>query len=410
MQHTFILTPQDVLFLRDARPMEASDAGLGANWPRPDHLYAALHHDFLRRWPEPQTWEGNGVHQFRDKKLPEHKGRSKDKHEHSSFRFGALKTFGPFPVRKEMAFFPCPLDLGMKLIPMPEGQTDLPAPLTHAFCMVNEGKTQLPAWISGDDYARYLSALPQSYYDHDKKLVSPAKEDLFAADRNIGIGIDPATGTTVEGKFYQAEYLRLAQDVVMAFQAECLVKPRGGNGQERDLFEQDWTGGDLVMGGQQGVLRVERAAQAFALPPTPAGMTSQYLRWTLLTPAVFKDGWLPGWCKDSRKDIAENQKAKLGTVMLKDCGFADLIAARVGKPEAFSGWELDLPERGQDRMARSGGPKPTRLAVPAGSCYVFDCGSAENARLLAAQLHLKPRSDLLGEKGFGIGVCSSVQI
>ena len=404
--HSFTMIPQDVLFLRDARPMEAADAGLGANWPRPDQLYSAIHHALLREWPEPQTWEGNGEHTFRNKKLPENKGRSKDKNENSSFRFGALKTLGPFPAKGGTVYLPCPLDLGMKLIPIPEGQTDLPAPLTHAFLPKKEGKATFPQWIPTEMYRHYMRG---------EDVAKPELEEididklLYAPDRNIGIAIDPETGTTVEHKLYQAEYLRLKEDVSLAFQAECLVKARGGNGQGRDLFVEDWTGGDLVMGGQQGIVRVERTSPELALPALP-NMATPYLRWTLLTPAVFKDGWLPGWCKDSCKNIAEDQKSLLGTVMLRDCGFARLVAARVGKPEAFSGWELDLPERGRDRQPRSGRPKPTRLAVPAGSCYVFDCGSVENAKLLAGQLHLKPRSDELGEKGYGLGACSSVQI
>ena len=58
MKHTLELKPRDLLFLRDARPMEASDAGLGANWPRPDQLYHALLAAFHLRWPTRQTWEG----------------------------------------------------------------------------------------------------------------------------------------------------------------------------------------------------------------------------------------------------------------------------------------------------------------------------------------------------------------
>jgi CRISPR/Cas system CMR-associated protein Cmr3 (group 5 of RAMP superfamily) len=83
--------------------------------------------------------------------------------------------------------------------------------------------------------------------------------------------------------------------------------------------------------------------------------------------------------------------------MLKDAPSADLIAARVGKPIAFSGWDLQS------------GPKPTQLAVPAGSCYVFDCKTPESARALAKLLDPpNRRSSLFGEKGFGLGVCSSI--
>ena len=166
--HSFTMIPQDVLFLRDARPMEAADAGLGANWPRPDQLYSAIHHALLRKWPEPQTWEGNGEHTFRNKKLPENKGRSKDKNENSSFRFGALKTSGPFPAKGGTVYLPCPLDLGMKLIPIPEGQTDLPAPLTHAFLSKNEGKTTFPQWIPTEMYRRYMRGEDVAKPDLDK--------------------------------------------------------------------------------------------------------------------------------------------------------------------------------------------------------------------------------------------------
>jgi len=47
--------------------------------------------------------------------------------------------------------------------------------------------------------------------------------------------------------------------------------------------------------------------------------------------------------------------------------------------------------------------------VPSGSCYVFECGTVDEARALAAALAPdRPRSTIFGEKGFGIGICSSL--
>ena len=74
---------------------------------------------------------------------------------------------------------------------------------------------------------------------------------------------------------------------------------------------------------------------------------------------------------------------------------ARLIAACIGKAVAFSGYDSQVRE------------KPTELAVPAGSAYVFECETVEEAGKLVAALNLKPLSDL-GEKGFGLGVCSCV--
>ncbi|HPY91501.1 MAG TPA: type III-B CRISPR module-associated Cmr3 family protein, partial [Lentisphaeria bacterium] len=209
--------PQDVLFLRDARPMAAADAGAGANWPRPDQLWNALIHHFHRTWPERQDWEG-AAH---TKTLTERSnGRL------SSDRFGALQTVGPFPIANGTPYFPCPLDLAVnengELLPMlltPAGQTDLPPLLKLAFTTPVLGKQSPPAWISQEDYASYLSGKP----------FRPAKTDLFYIERNIGIAINPETGATIDGKFYQAEYLRLCENVSIAFLASCAIKPKGRN-------------------------------------------------------------------------------------------------------------------------------------------------------------------------------------
>jgi len=386
MKHAYMLEPRDLLFLRDARPMEASDAGLGANWPRPDQLWNAVINAFLRQWPEPQDWEGTGKHTFRDKREAAYAGKSKDKNVDSSFRFGALKTFGPFPFHtgKGALYLPCPLDLGMELTPC-EG-TDLPRPLTHAFRPKKLGKAELPAWISADRYARYLNQGGES----DASDMSD-KSDLYDVERNIGIAIDSERQTTLEGHLYQAEYLRLRPKVTLAFQAECDIKPRGGK-ETIDIFGRSDCPGALVIGGQQGVAGLRPLEVGLRLPQ--AEITTRWLRWTLIAPALFNAGWLPGWCRDSRK-LTEAQLAPLGTVMLPGVT-ARLIAARVGKPLAFSGWD------------QKSGPKPTQLAVPPGSCYVFDCGTVEEARALAAALAPeRPRSDRFGEKGFGIGLCSS---
>lgn len=138
-------------------------------------------------------------------------------------------------------------------------------------------------------------------------------------------------------------------------------------------------------------------------------ITTRHVKWTLLSPCLFKRGWLPGWIADDRvmlpretlvrevgekrADFKKRQAANVGIE-------AKLIAARIGKPVVFSGWNLS-----------EGGPKANQTAVPAGSSYVFECASVDEARVLARQLNYPLRhSDEHGEKGFGIGVCSSVSI
>lgn len=396
MTHYFEMAPQDVLFFKDARPMEASDVGLGANWPRPDQLYHALKSSLLTNWPERQDWENTGEN-----------------------RFNALKVAGPFPQivkdssdRKAGLYWPCPLDWGMKLVASArEGspqfdlaRTDLPKPLTHAFLSRKEGKVAFPKWISTQSYLDYLRG--------NEGNTPPKPVDLYDVDRLIGIAMESTQRTVREGAFYQAEYLRLHDDVKLTFMADCLVRSLKGN--ETDVFTRRDLMRFVRMGGQGRSVILDECEKGFLFPELDAlEVKTPYLRWTLLTPAIFNSGWLPGWigadtgkvhlrrvCEPRRIDeTRKNWKLRCSKVPEVE---AKLIAARIGKELAFSGWRVD---------ERNKGPKPTVFAVPAGSSYVFDCGDCIQAARLAQVLRAPNRhSDLCGERGFGLGVCSSVEI
>ncbi|MBO7629167.1 MAG: hypothetical protein J6S87_04385 [Bacteroidales bacterium] len=179
----------------------------------------------------------------------------------------------------------------------------------------------------------------------------------------------------------------------------------------------------------------------FELPKRPEDQpTTRFVRWTLLTPAIFQagrepnpkpgeaprkqegpvHGWLPAWCMPT--DTQGVHRDKIGKVMLtksvkRNDGEsrqawknrqhaagtigAKLVAARIDKPIPFSGWELPTE-------TTPGGPKSTMLAVPAGSCYIFECDTETEAKDLAEVLDGIPHSDLLGSNGFGVGVCSFI--
>jgi hypothetical protein len=90
-----------------------------------------------------------------------------------------------------------------------------------------------------------------------------------------------------------------------------------------------------------------------------------------------------------------------------------LVAAVVGKAVPVTGFAqaheaADRPE---------GGAKSTHLAAPAGSVYYFEADTEQAANQLADALNWhgndpdsnalrRFRSTLMGEKGFGIGVCT----
>ena len=382
------LTPQDVLFFRDARPMdvdkdrtdEVFNVGHGANWPRPDQLFSAVIHELIK---DPNAPEKSWYGEVKD-----------------------LRVTGPFPFADGKLYLPVPLDWDMKLYSFDSelGVTDIPKPLTAGFADRVVEKKSYPKWISVDDYARYLAGTVGAGKDA-KTADEPAAPTaaLFFTEPRVGTTLDAATGASkrVEGKHecgqYEAEYLRLGKGVKML----CAIETEKA---------EELKNRDVRFGGQGGLVRCEESASKVfdALKVKERGKASRFVRWTLLTPALFAKGWYPNWLEaESGKVMLPMDKvlrnpgesrAAYRARMQSECRpfeSAKLIAAAIGKPVAFSGYDSLDHE------------KPTELAVPSGSCYVFECASEAEAGKLVEALDWKPLSDL-GEKGFGLGVCSYV--
>jgi hypothetical protein len=127
---------------------------------------------------------------------------------------------------------------------------------------------------------------------------------------------------------------------------------------------------------------------------------------------VMLDG--PGREKAQRRKLQAGRRIKV-----------KLIAAIVPKPLLVTGWALP-DEHGETESERNGGAQSIHLAVPAGAVYYFEAdpdkdGGPGNAIALANALnwHGDPhapdlgntiknrRSTLLGEKGYGLGVCGT---
>jgi hypothetical protein len=165
------------------------------------------------------------------------------------------------------------------------------------------------------------------------------------------------------------------------------------------------------------------------LPIGPA-ITGTRVKWVLLSPAIFPavgdhpGGWLPSWVNHLTgqvelldgpgKNAAARRKVPEGKPIQ-----ARLVAALVGKPIPVTGYALPHETTGSQ-----GGAKPTHLAVPAGAVYYFEAEGRDeaekqvNAQKLAAALNWhgsesnpttikNRRSTLMGEKGFGLGVCGT---
>ena len=390
---SYELSPRDVLFFRDARPMDVNkdrtddvfNIGHGAYWPRPDQLFSAVIHELIR---DPQTSEKDWYGSVSD-----------------------LRVTGPFPLMGGKLYLPMPQDWDMKLIAFDptQGATDIPAPLTAGFADRVVEKKSYPRWIATDDYIRYLKGTVGEGKG-PKDVDEPENLDgkLYVTEPRVGTTLDASTGASrrVAGKYesgqYEAEYLRLGKGVKMVCEVET-----------EKVSELENC--DVRFGGQGGMVRFESSGMSLEkiLKDLPKGNPTRFVRWTLLTPALFMKGWYPNWLEEQTDGKrtgkvmipAERVQRRPGESraayrvrMKEECKpfeTATLIAACIGKALAFSGYDsVDME-------------KPTELAVPAGSSYVFSCATEAEAEKLVEVLNLKPRSDL-GEKGLGLGICSYV--
>lgn len=193
------------------------------------------------------------------------------------------------------------------------------------------------------------------------------------------------------------------------------------------------------------------------------------VKWILLSPAIWPKipggtsksgdpinahpgGWLPNWVflDWDEENRAARRNDRNGRVMLKlrsgklwrdysgprvrrvADGEADiaarLVTAIIPKPVVVTGWAMGVRDS-QSEISnlssgiRATGAKSTQLAVPAGAVYYFEAepdqdGGPGNAVALAAALNWhggaapsttikNRRSTLMGEKGFGLGVCGT---
>lgn len=439
-----LLEPTDVLFFRDGRPMAGSLAGHGAAWPLPNVVNGAFHAALHRAGL-------NGVH--------EHRRGARGCYESDAPRdrkFGALLTAGPFPVNPSGEwFFPRPADLqDGTLSPalLPRKQADsapssLPPVLRYAVA------SRLPptkdpatkAWISKRAYRWYVKGENPLL----KEMEAANDSEFGDTESSIGIAIDPQTGTTGQGEtagmIYSAHFLRLRDGWQLGVLASAWDKPAGSAGSRRDLIDLLLTASrKIVVGGQQRVCTASRI-QLEAIP-IPAGLRSGFashegkflVKWILLTPAVWPEilpqsrdgrpmnphpgGWLPNWIHPETGAVMLRRRtgpvkrdysgAKARRTAAADEPIeARLVAAIVPKPITVTGWSLGVAP-GEPAGAHS-----THLAVPAGAIYYFETDTAAQATALADALNWhgstdgseikNRRSTLMGEKGFGLGVCGS---
>lgn len=456
-KHQIVLTPRDVLYFRDGRPIGGAADGNGAQWPLPTVWHSAVLSAFHRNFSEEDVGKYAKKHEHARTKPGNNTYKDKNFGSREKARtkavFGGVKTLGPFPQMKGEIYFPLPADLlpeekndpknpsPAQLLPCKPklgGASNLPPPLKYVLWKeIKPTKQDLGQWISQKGLELYLEGkieeLKKYIKNNGKDNLGHIRvnSDFFETEARPGIAINPETGTAEDSKFYSAEYLRLKTDVNMC--AFIDADSVGKGNEHHDLWDEfcrNTLRQSLIFGGQRGVVWSRPPKAKEILIPEAKKHFSQIsdgdkdkflLKWTLLSPAFFNAGWIPGFCTERKnEEIIKDGKVRLKAIPVrgtltrdewrKKCTNApkinaQLVAARIGKAITVSGWKINATEK--DGNDGAGAPKATRLLVPAGSVYYFECDSAEDAEKLYVALHGKVKSDLLGEQGYGLGVCSA---
>jgi CRISPR-associated protein Cmr3 len=336
----------DVLFFRDGRPFMSGTEQMVSRLPLPQTFAGAIRTALLRA-------VGCDFHRLRQGiKAGQTFAQAVTQACHQEYHWiGQLSVRGPWLARRHSdtsqleVLVPAPAILHrpkkgghtplLRLSPLPRDQ--LPG-----WCPADDQQRLRPLWLKRPEVTEtvkgYLTPEGlQKFLDgqvvNEQEIVSPA--ELFSYDFRTGIGIAPDRLVAAESQIYSRGFLALKNDFYpykqVVLYAELLVPEATSRESLQQLLDGLVT---LPLGGEGRQVAVERLEQPFAWPQ-PSSQGNNHLPLLLLTtPGVFQAGWQP--------------HALQGR----------LVAAAVPESLAFSGWDL----------AR-GGPKPTRLAVPAGSVY-----------------------------------------
>jgi len=333
MSERWIFNALDTLFFRESRPMESVGASqLQSVFPPPARtligaVRTAVGESLAVNW---QEYARDVSHPLRQ-------------------RIGTPETLAP------MTFCgPYLLSAGNRLYPIPlaalfaqDGQTRLLPGNQLEHCDL--GRVALPvkqnpelagaspkegALISAQGLLDFLEG--RSLQDTDIH----AADTLFVSEERLGIARDNHKRVTGDGLLYQTNHIRPRHDADLAIGMD--VHGLAGDG----LAEQ----GSIRLGAE-GRLATWHRTPNLALPAV-AAQKAKGLLLVLLTPALFKEGWLPDglvWAEENGQTV---WRGVLNGVQLK------LICSVVGKPVREGGWDMV-----------NHCPRPLQSLAPAGSCY-----------------------------------------
>lgn len=195
-------------------------------------------------------------------------------------------------------------------------------------------------WLAASGWVKYLNGETPGAGDLVKS------SDLWAIDARVGVGLDAATHSAVDGRLFSVQAVAMTQrhhGAQDGFDVGFVAAVSGATLPE---------GGTVRLGGDGRAAAIHAVTTTQPEPDYAALAAAKRCRLVLATPGVFTGGWLPtGFVQ------ADDGSVRFDLAGVK----ARLVCAAVPRFETVSGWDL---ARWQ--------PKPAQRAAPAGSVYWLD--------------------------------------
>jgi CRISPR-associated protein Cmr3 len=388
------ITAQDPLIARDGRPFGLGIRMKSLDWPYPSVLAGSL-----------RTMLGNARNSNFDEKTTEALKR--------------ISISGPLPFWQGRIYVPKPKDLLVKeenkkreinaFAIRPVNIIDLDD-WKGCNCNLPTGGP-LPAMLPKNVEKEFKPAKTPSLWSMEtmKKWLTNAKGNGFCsppdpekiAGRTDFLNLpkkDPRTHVKIDPKLGTSEDTKLFETIGLDFS----VKDQKDKIELAARVEDEGEFADFALkidsfntiGGERRLARWKtfKAQEGWTCPSDMVSDLAgkKKVRMILASPAIFSDGWRPGWLNDWPMNEAPYYWPK--GLKLR------LVSACIDRWKPISGWSLEKNKNCNP------GPKPIRRLVPAGSVYFFEIEGDGDAATLAKSLWLRSVCDNDQDRRDGFGL------
>lgn len=363
-----LIKPLEPFFFRDARPFDKGEGwATGIFPPLPSTIYGAVRTAAISQKSTIDDYYS-------------------DRHIAIREEMGSPGYCGTFTIKSVLLYngysslTPMPLDLLQKrhhnrlgiLLSNPRGD-EIISDKRFTFYQAPDPDFEAPTkpWLDSYGLEKYLLG--------ESLLVDDTRNPLYE-EIKTGIEKDPEKGNAREHMLYVQKMLRLED------------KEYGESGHYEFSVETE----NISSLDERGILKLGHDGRIFSYKKTTEGNfdfsadelygikakidSEKKFRILFTSPALLKNGWLPGGVKDS------NCVWETGSIRIR------IKSAVLGKPMCVGGWDM-----------KKRGPKPMRKAVPPGSVYYCELanGTVEELFDTLFDKNISDADGDLAQQGFG---------